>query len=54
MKFTIHGIYHEWFSANQCAIVLTRPDYVLFGTAPDLEGSVKLVQTLRDQLSASS
>jgi 2-polyprenyl-6-methoxyphenol hydroxylase-like FAD-dependent oxidoreductase len=50
----VHGIYHEWFAAHQCGVVLTRPDYAVFGTAPDLEGAIKLVKILHAQLTASS
>jgi 2-polyprenyl-6-methoxyphenol hydroxylase-like FAD-dependent oxidoreductase len=45
----ISGAYGEWFAANNCAVVLTRPDWAIYGTAPDLAGAVKLVRSLREQ-----
>jgi hypothetical protein len=48
------GAYVDWFTANHCAVVLTRPDYAIYGTAPDLAGVVKLVRSLREQLHPSS
>ena len=50
----ISGAYTEWFAANTCAVVLTRPDFMIYGTAPDLAGAVKLVRSLREQLHPSS
>jgi resorcinol 4-hydroxylase (NADPH) len=48
------GAYAEWFEAHNCAVVLTRPDFAIYGTAPDLAGAVKLVRSLREQLHPSS
>ncbi len=50
----ISGAYAEWFAANNCAVVLTRPDFAIYGTAPDLAGAVQLVRSLREQLRPSS
>jgi len=50
----ISGAYFDWFAANTCAVVLTRPDFAIYGTAPDLAGAVKLVRSLREQLHPSS
>jgi catechol 2,3-dioxygenase-like lactoylglutathione lyase family enzyme len=50
----ISGAYVDWFEANNCAVVLTRPDCAIYGTAPDLAGAVKLVRSLREQLHPSS
>jgi len=50
----IAGAYAKWFEANTCAVVLTRPDFAIYGTAPDLAGAVKLVRSLREQLHPSS
>ena len=49
----ITGAYAEWFEANTCAVVLTRPDCAIYGTTPDLAGAVKLVRSLREQLHPS-
>ena len=50
----LSGAYTEWFAANSCAVVLTRPDFAIYGTAPDLAGAVKLVGSLREQLHPSA
>jgi 2-polyprenyl-6-methoxyphenol hydroxylase-like FAD-dependent oxidoreductase/catechol 2,3-dioxygenase-like lactoylglutathione lyase family enzyme len=49
----ITGAYAEWFADNHCAVVLMRPDFAIYGTAPDLAGAVKLVRSLREQLHPS-
>ncbi|GEM_PF-14743 len=49
----VTGAYAEWFAANSCAVVLTRPDFMIYGTAPDLAGAVMLVRSLREQLHPS-
>lgn len=49
----VSGAYAEWFAAHHCAVVLTRPDFAIYGTAPDLAGAVKLVRSLREQLHPS-
>jgi 2-polyprenyl-6-methoxyphenol hydroxylase-like FAD-dependent oxidoreductase/catechol 2,3-dioxygenase-like lactoylglutathione lyase family enzyme len=50
----ISGAYTDWFTVNNCAVVLTRPDFTIYGTAPDLAGAVKLVRSLREQVHPSS
>ncbi|GHO58650.1 bifunctional 3-(3-hydroxy-phenyl)propionate/3-hydroxycinnamic acid hydroxylase [Ktedonobacter robiniae] len=50
----ISGAYVDWFAANNCAVVLTRPDFAIYGTAPDLAGAVQLVRSLREQLHPSA
>jgi len=50
----ISGAYAGWFAANNCAVVLTRPDWAIYGTASDLAGAVKLVRSLREQLHPSA
>jgi len=44
------GSYREWFAAHQVAVVLQRPDFHLFGTAPAVEGANRLVRRLRSAL----
>jgi 2-polyprenyl-6-methoxyphenol hydroxylase-like FAD-dependent oxidoreductase len=50
----LSGAYAEWFAANSCAIVLMRPDYAIYGSAPDLVGAGKVVGSLREQLHPST
>ena len=50
----ITGAYTEWFAAHSCAVVLTRPDWAMYGTAPDLASAVTLVRSLREQLRPSA
>ena len=50
----LSGAYTEWFAANNCAVVLTRPDCAIYGTAPDLADAVTLVGSLREQLHPSA
>ena len=50
----LSGEYNDWFKANHCAVVLTRPDYAIYGTSPDLAGVVQLVRSLREQLHPSA
>lgn len=46
----VNGTYHDWFKANGCTVVLTRPDFYIFGAAPQLEDAEELVKALLDQL----
>jgi resorcinol 4-hydroxylase (NADPH) len=46
----ITGAYTEWFADHSCAVMLTRPDWAIYGTAPDLAGAGQLVRSLREQL----
>ena len=50
----LSGAYTKWFAANSCAVVLMRPDYAMYGSAPDLAGAGKLVGSLREQLHPSA
>lgn len=45
----IHGSYRSWFEAHGCSIVLSRPDFYVYGTgAPD--DSERLLRDLRTAL----
>jgi 2-polyprenyl-6-methoxyphenol hydroxylase-like FAD-dependent oxidoreductase len=44
------GAYTEWFAANSCALVLTRPDWAIYGSASDLAGAATLIRSLRQRL----
>ena len=44
------GAYGRWFAEHGCAVVLQRPDFVVFGTAKDLAGTGALVEAFRDRL----
>ena len=50
----LSGAYAEWFAANSCAVVLMRPDFAIYGSAPDLVGAGKVVGSLREQLHPSA
>ena len=50
----ISGAYSEWFAANNCAVVLVRPDWLIYGSAPDLADAVSVVRSLRKQLRPSA
>jgi 2-polyprenyl-6-methoxyphenol hydroxylase-like FAD-dependent oxidoreductase len=50
----LSGAYTEWFAAKNCAVVLTRPDWAIYGTAPHLADAVTLVGSLREQLHPSA
>jgi hypothetical protein len=41
-----NGIYSDWFAANRCAVVLTRPDGYLFDAVSDLRETEELVSAL--------
>jgi hypothetical protein len=43
----LDGVYARWFEASGAAVVLTRPDFYVYGTASRLEGTKALVQQLR-------
>ncbi len=45
--------YARWFAANRAAVVLQRPDFYVFGTAPSLDGARPLVAALRARLLGS-
>jgi hypothetical protein len=46
----LSGEYAEWFAAKNCAVVLTRPDCTIYGTASELAGAGPLVRSLREQV----
>jgi 2-polyprenyl-6-methoxyphenol hydroxylase-like FAD-dependent oxidoreductase len=50
----LSGAYAEWFAANTCAVVLTRPDWAIYGSASDLAGAESLVRSLREQMHPSA
>ncbi|HWZ20144.1 MAG TPA: FAD-dependent monooxygenase [Ktedonobacteraceae bacterium] len=50
----LSGAYAEWFAANSCAVVLMRPDFAIYGSAPDLINAGKVVGSLREQLHPSA
>lgn len=50
----LSGAYAEWFAANTCAVVLTRPDFAIYGSVPDLADAGTLVRSLREQLHPSA
>jgi len=45
------GAYARWLASIGAAVVLMRPDFNIFGTAPDLAGAQALVAALRQALS---
>jgi 2-polyprenyl-6-methoxyphenol hydroxylase-like FAD-dependent oxidoreductase len=49
----LHGGYARWFAANGVGVVLQRPDFHVFGTAPTIDGSAALVGRLRSALASS-
>jgi hypothetical protein len=48
------GAYTRWFEANGAALALQRPDFAVFGTAPQLAGAGALVEALRARLGGFS
>jgi len=44
------GGYARWFAEHGAAVVLQRPDFHVFGSAPALEGASELVAALRKQI----
>jgi hypothetical protein len=46
----LHGGYARWFAANGVGVVLQRPDFHVFGTAPTIDGTAALVGGLRSAL----
>jgi hypothetical protein len=43
----VHGAYAAWFEQHDCSVVLTRPDFYVFGTATSAQGAARLVDDLR-------
>ncbi len=48
----VDGAYTKWFEARGAAVALQRPDFAVFGTAPQLAGAGALVDTLRARLAS--
>jgi hypothetical protein len=46
------GHYARWFGDHDAGVVLQRPDFHVFGTAPTIDGAAQLVAKLRDQLAS--
>jgi 2-polyprenyl-6-methoxyphenol hydroxylase-like FAD-dependent oxidoreductase len=46
----IENTYGAWFDEIGAEVILVRPDFYVFGTAPTLAGSDRLVQQLAEQL----
>jgi 2-polyprenyl-6-methoxyphenol hydroxylase-like FAD-dependent oxidoreductase len=46
----VNGGYARWFAAHGAAVALQRPDFYVFGTAPELDGARGLVASLRRAL----
>jgi 2-polyprenyl-6-methoxyphenol hydroxylase-like FAD-dependent oxidoreductase len=46
----VNGSYSKWLADHGTAVVLQRPDFHVFGTAPKLEGAGHLVSALRQRL----
>ena len=46
----VHGRYAAWFAEHGVGVVLQRPDFHIFGTAPTVEGAPGLVGRLRAAL----
>jgi 2-polyprenyl-6-methoxyphenol hydroxylase-like FAD-dependent oxidoreductase len=47
-----NGSYAKWFAATRVGVVLQRPDFHIFGTAPIIDDSTDLVVQLRTALGA--
>jgi 2-polyprenyl-6-methoxyphenol hydroxylase-like FAD-dependent oxidoreductase len=48
----LDGSYARWFEAHGAAVALQRPDFAVFGTAPELAGSGPLLDALRTRLAS--
>jgi len=48
----LDGAYARWFEAHGAAVALQRPDFAVFGTAPELAGAGALLDALRARLGA--
>jgi len=46
----VNGSYAKWFEKNGVGVVLQRPDFHVFGTAPTADGATALVGRLRSAL----
>ena len=47
---TLDGTYRDWFAEAGVAVVLQRPDFYVFGSAPTVDGTSALVRALRAAL----
>ena len=50
----VGGHYARWFGDHGVGVVLQRPDFHVFGTAPTIDGSAALVAALRAALAGAS
>src|SRR5207247_6523667 len=50
----LHGTYARWFAENGVGVVLQRPDFHVFGTAPAIDGAATLAGRLRSALEGST
>jgi 2-polyprenyl-6-methoxyphenol hydroxylase-like FAD-dependent oxidoreductase len=50
----VNGTYARWFADKGVAVVLQRPDFHIFGTAPAVDGSAALVDRLRSALAGGT
>ena len=48
------GHYARWFEDHGVGVILQRPDFHVFGTAPTIDGAASLVGQLRDALAGTS
>lgn len=48
----VTGRYTQWFADHGVAVALQRPDFHLYGTAPEISGAGQLVSHLRQSLQA--
>jgi hypothetical protein len=46
----VDGAYARWFAANGVGVALQRPDFAVFGTAPQCAGAGTLLEALRARL----
>jgi 3-(3-hydroxy-phenyl)propionate hydroxylase len=46
----LNGSYAKWFAEHGVGVVLQRPDFHIFGTAPAVDGAAALVGQLRSAL----
>jgi flavoprotein hydroxylase len=46
----LNGGYARWFGAHAAEVVLVRPDFAVFGTAPKLADAAALVEALRRRI----
>jgi hypothetical protein len=50
----VHGDYARWFGDHGVGVVLQRPDFHVFGTAPTIDGTAALVAELRAALAETA